>query len=87
MLSVDPTEIITVRDALTSYIIDIKAIDFPESVDVWQEEIVNGVQMDIHRAQFMEYLLTAMLHHRADDSPGASEYQRKPIWNCIRDRR
>ena len=77
MLSVDPAEITTVRDALTSYITDIKAIDFPESVDVWQEEIVNGVQMDIHRAQFMEYLLTAMLYHRAADSTAASEYLEK----------
>ena len=66
-----------VRDALTSYITDIKVIDFPESVDVWQEEIVNGVQMDVHRAQFMEYLLTAMLYHRVGDSTGASEYLEK----------
>lgn len=74
MLSVDPAEIMAVRDALTSYIVDSKSIDFPEPFDAWQEEIVNGVQMDIHRAQFMEYLLTAMLQHRAENSVGAIDY-------------
>ena len=33
--------------------------------------------MDIHRAQFMEYLLTAMVYHRADDSALAFEYLEK----------
>lgn len=74
MLDVDPAEISAIRDALTSYITDIKAIDFPEAVDAWQAEIVNGVQMDIYRAQFMEYLLTAILRHRMADSVGASDY-------------
>ena len=63
MLEVDPTEISTIRNALKSYISDIKSIDFPVAIDAWQEEIINGVQMDIHRAQFTEYLLTAMLNH------------------------
>lgn len=74
MLSVEPAEIMIIRNALTSYIIDMKSIDFPEPVDAWQEEIVNGVQMDIHRAQFMEHLLTAMLQHRFNDSVGALDY-------------
>ena len=74
MLEVDSTEISTIRDALTSYISDIKNIDFPVAIDAWQEEIINGVQMDIHRAQFMEYLLTAMLNHRESNDLGASDY-------------
>ena len=77
MLEVDPEEISVVRDALTSYISDINSIDFPDPIDAWQEEILNGVQMDIHRAQFMEYLLTAMLNHRQNNASGASEYLSK----------
>ena len=52
MLEVDPAAISAVRDTLTSYISDITAIPFPDPIDAWQEEILNGVQMDIHRAQF-----------------------------------
>ena len=77
MLEVDPAAISAVRDSLTSYISDITAIPFPDPIDAWQEEILNGVQMDIHRAQFMEYLLTAMLQHRDSNDAGSSEFLSK----------
>ena len=77
MLEVDTTEISAIRDALASYIIDVRNIDFPDAVDAWQDEIVNGVQMDIYRAQFMEYLLTAMLNHRQSNDSGAAEFLSK----------
>lgn len=74
MLDVDVEDIVVKRDALQSYILDIKNIDFPEAIDAWQTEILNGVQMDIHRAQFMEHLLSAMIEHRMNNGTESLSY-------------
>ena len=66
MLAADVADIAVKRDALQSYIDDITTINFPAAIDSWQEEILNGVQMDVHRAQFMEHLLSAMIEFRSE---------------------
>ncbi len=64
MLEADLNAIETVQSSFTEYLQGVDQIAFPEAIDAWQEEIANGIQIDIYRAQFMDTLLRAILAHR-----------------------
>ena len=64
MLEVDVDDIVALQRSFQDYLSGIEQIEFPDPIDIWQEEIANGLQMDVYRAQFMEQLLSAILVHR-----------------------
>ena len=65
LMTVELAEIQVLVDAFETYLTELQAIPFPTSIDAWQEEILDGVQIDIQRAKFMQLLLRAILQSRS----------------------
>lgn len=71
MLSEDLTTVSSISADLGDYLSALDEIDFPEPLDLWQEEIVDGVLIDQHRAAFMKALIDGVIAHRNGDDATA----------------
>ena len=64
MLEVEVSELESLSTRFDSYIQAMQDINFPDPVDAWQTEIVDGMLINQHRATFMKSLIDAMLAYR-----------------------
>ena len=64
MLEVDMAQLQDLSARFGGYLDSMQAIPFPEVLDAWQEEVLDGVLINRHRADFMKSLIDAIIVHR-----------------------